>query len=328
MRHYRSRIGALLGLVLAVSLATACGSDSESDEGGGGNGLEKPKIKVAMLSLPNNAPYYIALKEKLFEKEGLDVETQPVAQSPLAYPALQKGDIDLVFANDASLLVGHDKGTMKVNLIAEGTTLRSKFMGVLVMPNSPIKTIQDLQGRSLSVHVLNNIQAITFNSILQSNNVDPKKVKYKAVLFPNMGTALQKGDVDAIHIVEPFLSDVQKSLGARLIADGGGEPVTDLPMDGYFALEEWAKKYPKTAAAFQRAMQKAQQLAADRKRVEAVMPSYAKGINQATASIMTMPGYPTSNNVARVQRLIDVMRQQGQITNSLDAKSIVFTGTP
>jgi NitT/TauT family transport system substrate-binding protein len=323
MRHYRSRIGALIGLVLAASLAAGCGSDSGSD-GGGNSDLEKPKIKVAMLSLVNNAPYYIAVKNKLFEKEGLTVETRPVQQSTLAYPALQKGEIDLVFANDASLFVGHDQNKMKINLIAEGTTVVPKNMGVLVMPNSPIKTMKDLEGKSLAVHVLNNIQAITFNQILKANNIDPGKVKYRQIIFPQMATALQKGDVDAIHTVEPFLSDAQKKLGARLVADGGAEPVTDLPLDGYFALEEWAKKNPKTAAAFQRAMQKAQQLAADRKQVEAVLPSYAKGVDPATAAIMTMPGYPTSNNAARVQRLIDIMKEQGQLKTAMDAKTIVF----
>jgi NitT/TauT family transport system substrate-binding protein len=311
-------------LCLLLTLAVAgCGGGGEAPTQSGG-GLEKATIKVAMLSLVNNAPYYLAVKEKLFEAEGLTVQTQPVQQSTQAYPALKTGDIDVVFANDASMLLGHDKGDLKINLIVEGTTLTSKFMGVLVMPNSPITSIKDLENKSVSVHVLNNIQAITLNAIAKANGLDPAKIRYRQVVFPQMAAAMQKGDLDAIHVTEPFLSDARKKLGARLVADGGDQPVTDLPLDGYFALEDWAKKHPKTAAAFQRAMRKAQELAADRARVEAVLPTYAQGVDPELTKTMTMPSFPTSNSATRVQRLIDLMKEQGQLTNRIDAGAIVF----
>jgi NitT/TauT family transport system substrate-binding protein len=316
MRQHR-----IAALLVATLFAAGCGGPKPN--AGGGNGLEKATIKVAMLSLVTNAPYYIAVKEKLFEAEGLTVQTEPVQQSTQAYPALKTGGIDIVFANDASMLLGHDKGDLRINLVAEGTTLNSKFMGVLVMPNSPVQTIKDLDGKSLSVHVLNNIQAITFNAVAKANGLDPTKIKYRQVVFPQMAAAMQKGDLDAIHVTEPFLSDAQKKLGARMVADGGGEPVTDLPLDGYFALDDWARKHPKTAAAFQRALQKAQQLAADRARVEAILPTYAQGVDPQVIKSMTMPSFPTSNSVARVQKLIDLMKEQGQLTNRIDAATIV-----
>lgn len=321
------RTGTRFALCLTLALVTAgCGSGA-TDGKSGGNGLEKTTIKVAMLSLVNNAPYYLAVKEKLFEAEGLTVQTEPVQQSTQAYPALKTGGVDVVFANDASMLLGHDKGDLRINLIVEGTLLTSKFMGVLVMPNSPVTTIKDLENKSVSVHVLNNIQAITLNAIAHANGLDPAKIKYRQVVFPQMAAVLQKGELDAIHVTEPFLSDARKKLGARLVVDGGDQPVTDLPLDGYFALETWAKKYPKTAAAFQRAMQKAQGLAADRTRVEAILPTYAQGTDPEITRSMTMPSFPTSNSAGRVQRLIDLMKDQGQLTNRIDAASIVF-GAP
>lgn len=323
MRLNRKRLARPLAVLLLVTAALAGCGDDEPDPGGSG-GLEKPQIKVAMLSLVTNAPYYIAVKEKLFEAEGLDVETQPVQASPQAYPALKAGDVDLVFANDASMLLGHDKGDLPISLIAEGTTLTPKFMAVLVMPGSPIASLKDLAGRSVTVHVLNNIQAITLNAIAKANGLDPARIRYRQVVFPQMAATMQKGDVDAIHVNEPFNTDARLKLGARMVVDGGAAPVTDLPMDGYFALESWAKQNPGTAAAFQRAMQKAQAIAADRARVEAILPTYIRGLDPATTKAMTMPGFSTSNDPARLQRLIDLMKEQGQLTNRLDASTIVF----
>ena len=319
----RIRVPAVL--LLLAALLVACG-DSD-DDGGGGNaaGLERPKIKVAMLSLVTNAPYYLAIKNGLFQAEGLTVETQPVQASPQAYPALKNGAIDVVFANDASMLLGHDKGDLPINLIAEGTTLTPKFMAVLVMPDSPIRTIKDLAGHSVTVHVLNNIQAITLNAIAKANGLDPAQIKYRQVVFPQMAATMQKGDVDAIHVNEPFLTDAEVKLGARMVVDGGAAPATDLPLDGYFALDGWAKKYPKTAAAFERALSKAQAIAAgDRGKVEEILPTYIRNVDPEVAKKLTMPGFPTSNDPARVQRLIDLMKEQGQLTNRLDASTIVY----
>jgi NitT/TauT family transport system substrate-binding protein len=320
--RHRRLAAPLVLLLLVVSTMTACGGDD--DEGGGTAGLERPHLKVAMLSLVTNAPYYLAVQERLFEAEGLTVETQPVQASTQAYPALKTGGVDLVFANDASMLLGHDKGDLPISLIAEGTTLTPKFMAVLVMPDSPIKTLPDLAGRSVTVHVLNNIQAITLNAIAQAGGLDPAQIQYRQVVFPQMAATMQKGDVDAIHVTEPFNADAQLKLGARMVVDGGAAPVTGLPLDGYFALQTWAKQYPKTAAAFQRALQKAQAMAADRARVEQILPSYIRGVDPATTKAMTMPGFPTSNDPARLQRLIDLMKQQGRLTNDLDATAIVF----
>jgi NitT/TauT family transport system substrate-binding protein len=323
MSQHRLRAAtSLVVLLLATSLAGACG-DSAPDRGGG-SGLERPTIKVAMLSLVTNAPYYIAVKEKFFEAEGLKVETEPVQQSTQAYPALKTGGIDLVFANDASMLLGHDKGDLRISLIAEGTTLTPKFMAVLVMPQSPIRSIADLADRSVTVHVLNNIQAITLNAIAAANGLDPARIRYRQVVFPQMAAVMQKGEVDAIHVNEPFQSDARLKLGARMVVDGGAAPVTGLPMDGYFALESWAKRYPRTAAAFQRALQRAQAVAADRGRVEAIVPTYIRNLDPEVVKSLTMPGFPTSNDPARLQRLIDLMKQQGRLTNRLDAATIVF----
>jgi NitT/TauT family transport system substrate-binding protein len=200
-------------------------------------------------------------------------------------------------------------------------------MGVLVMPDSPVRAAKDLEGKSVTVHVLNNIQAITLNAIVRAGGADPAKIDYRQVVFPQMAAVMQKGDVDAIHVTEPFLTDARQKLGARVVVDGGGPPVTDLPLDGYFALDGWAKQNPKTAAAFQRAMRKAQEMAADRKVVEAVLPTFVRNITPEVASSMTMPAFPVANDAAHVQKLIDLMREQGQLTNPLDAKSIVYEAT-
>ena len=322
MRQRRSLL-ALLACLLATGLLTACGGSKSSSSG---DGPEKKTITVASLPLVDVAGLHIAIKQKFFEAEGLHVQIKPVDQSIAAIPALKNGQVDFIAGgNYVSFLQAHAQGALKLRVIADASAEASRFMQVLVMPNSKIKQPKDLEGKTVAVNILNNIQSLTLDEVLKANNVDATKVKYRVIHFPQMGAALQKGQIDAIHVGEPFGSDLQRKLGARMVVDGAGPPVTELPVSGYVTTQEYVQKYPKTAAAFQRAIQKAQQLAtSDRKKVEEVLPAYAH-VDAQTAAVLNLPNYPTSLNPTRLQRLSDLMLKDGLLKSRLDVNTVLFT---
>jgi NitT/TauT family transport system substrate-binding protein len=324
MRRFGPRPALLTSLLLTAALAVGCGSSKSNDSS---SGLEKKTITVASLPLVDAAGLHIAVKQKLFEAEGLKVNIKPVAQSILALPALKNGQVDVIAGgNYVTFLQANDTGQLKLRILADAASQAPRFMECLVPKDSPIKQPKDLEGKTVAVNIPNNIQSLTFNEVLKANNVDPAKIKYVKVAFPEMGVALQRHQVDAVHTGEPFGTDIQRKQGARMVVDGGGAPVTDLPVSGYLSSQDFVTKYPKTAAAFQRAIEKAQQLASsDRKKVEEVLPTYTKGIDAQAASVLSLPGYPTSLNTTRLQRLVDLMAQDKMLKNKPDLKAIVFT---
>ncbi|MBW8482480.1 ABC transporter substrate-binding protein [Actinomadura parmotrematis] len=325
MRSFRRLTPVVAASLLLAGGLAGCGDDDKA--AAGKSGLERNgQITVASLPLVDGAALYIAQKQKLFEAEGLKVKIQPVQQSIAAMPALQKGSVDVIAgANYVTFLAANDAGTLKLKILNEGATLTSNMMNVVVPAKSPIKEPKDLEGKTVAVNIPNNIQSLTLNAVLKAKNVDPTKVKYKAVPFPQMATALQKGDIDSAHMVEPFLSAAQKNLGARVVVDGGSDPVKDMPISGYVSTDAFTTKYPKLAAAFQRVMFKAQaQAAGDRKKVEEVLPGYAK-ITPDVASVITLPGYPTSNNETRLNRIVDLMEANKLLKQKPDLKTLIFT---
>jgi len=311
----------LAPLLLLAALLVACGDDQTS----GGSGLEKDTITVASLPLVDAAALHIAAEQKLFEAEGLKVKIEPVAQSLAALPALKNGQIDVIAgANYVTFLQAHQQGTLQMKIVADGVAEAPRFMRLLVLPGSPIKQPSDLAGKTVAVNILNNIQTLTFNEVLRASNVDPATIKYRAVSFPLMDKALANGDVDAVHTAEPFGTVFEQKLRARMVLDGGGGPVDGIPVSGYISTAAFVTANPKTAAAFQRAITKAQALAADRKQVEKVLPGYAK-VDAPTAAALTLPGFATSTDPARLQRLADLMLKQGLIKAPIDAGSVIFT---
>ncbi|MFI0486100.1 ABC transporter substrate-binding protein [Actinomadura sp. 9N215] len=322
------RLPALLS-ALALAAAAVAGCSDSGGSSSGGKGLETDTMTVAALPLADNVAVYLAQKEGFFKAEGLNVKIKPVQQSTQAIPALVKGDVNAIAgANYVSFLQANDRGTVKLSILAEGASLTSHMMDVLVMPDSPINTPKELEGKKVAVNILNNVQTLTLNAILKANNVDASKVDYVQVPFPQMAAALERNQVDAIHLVEPFASDTQKKLGARVAVDGGAQPVTNLPIAGFVSTRDFVQKNPKTAAAFQRAIFAAQKLAStDREPVEQVLPTYTK-IDAKVAAVITLPGYPSTLTTNRMQRVVDLMTVAGMLKNKPDLKTVLFQARP
>jgi NitT/TauT family transport system substrate-binding protein len=310
--------------VLVVAGLTGCGDDKSSS---GSSGLEKDTLTVASLPLLDSAGLHIAVDKGFFKAEGLTVKIEPVAQSIAALPALKKGQLDVIAgANYVTFLQANEQGTIHLRIVADGAAVAAHFMQLLVPADSPITKPAELAGKTVAVNILNNIQSLDLNTILRTAGVDPATIKYRAVPFPLMDKALANHDVDAVHTAEPFGTVIAQKTGARMLLDGGsGKAVLGLPVSGYVTTQEFVTKYPKTAAAFRRAIAKAQALATqDRSEVERVLPAYAK-VDAKTATELALPGFPTALEPARLQRLTDLMRQEGLLKKPLDPASVIFT---
>ncbi|MFI6460353.1 ABC transporter substrate-binding protein [Streptomyces sp. NPDC050528] len=303
--------------VLALVLA-ACGDGGDSGSSGDG----RQKVTVAALPLTDAAALYIARDRGLFVKEGLDVSIQPVQQSIQALPALSKGQVDMIAsANYVTFLQADEQGTLDLRILAEGVRTAPHMMDVLVPKDSPIKTAADLKGKTVAVNILNNIQSLTLDAILDQQGAGHPV--YRQIAFPQMGPALQKGQVDAVHAVEPFDSAIQGELKARVLLDGGSAPVRSLPISGYVTTGAFAEKHAKTARAFQRAIEAASKIAAqDPAAVRAELPKYTK-VTADQAKTINLPAYPASTDAAQLRRLVELMRKQGLLKKPLDPATLL-----
>ena len=82
----------------------------------------------------------------------------------------------------------------------------------------------------------------------------------------------------------------------------------------YVATRAWAQKYPKTVAAFVRAIEEGQALASsDANAVQAAMSESDKLPGEVTA-LMTLPGFPIGPvDKARIQRVAEAMLEFGML---------------
>ncbi|WP_344589373.1 ABC transporter substrate-binding protein [Actinomadura vinacea] len=301
--------------------AAACGG---SDESKGANGLEESEITVGTMLVGDTAPLQLAISRGLFKAEGLTVKTQVIQGGQEAIPRLKGGTLDISVGNYVSFFAASTTGALKVKIVAEASQSAPKSHTLLVAKDSKIRTLADLKDKKIAVNTKRNVATMLVRSAAKPAGVELDENKnFIETPPPGMEAALKSGSVDAVQAIEPFGTQIQQKLGARMLADLSSGATADFPISGYATTEDFAAKNPKTVAAFQRAMVKAQGLAADRKVVQDILPKYARGIDANVAATMVLTGYPTSLNATRLQRVANVMQQFGIVDKPIDVKPLI-----
>lgn len=308
--------------VVVMALTVACGGGTDDAQTSDAAGLEKTSITVGMLPLPEVAPVQIAISKGYFKEEGLEVKFTLIQGGQAALPSLQSGQFDILHSNHISAFAAAANKVADLRIVAEADVGTPGNFVIAAAPNSSIKTLEDLKGKKIGVNTFNNVATLTASAQLKVKGLDPNRdVKFVEIGFPNMWQAIKTGQVDAGFLPEPFLTAASAD-GATKIADVIDGPTDNLPIAGYYVTSEYLSKHPKTVAAFQRGLLKAQRLAAsDRKEVEKALPDYAK-IDEKTASLMQLPGFPITMNVQRLQRISDLMLEFGYLKAKFDAKTL------
>ncbi|MCF6475713.1 transporter substrate-binding domain-containing protein [Nonomuraea sp. MG754425] len=318
---------ALIGLVASLVI-TGCSSSGE--EAGGSNASSDMKTDLLIGQYPgaDSAPLFIAMERGFFKEEGLNVKQEPIQAPQAVLPKLSNGSMDIVLGSYATILVIQEQGTEKFKYIADSYQGAAGAFGIMVKKDSPIKQVGDLKGKKIGVNALKGLGTLTMNPHFKIAGLDPDKdIAYTEVPTTNWLSSLDKGDVDAVWMTDPYVSEAKKTLGATMLLDTMSGPTDGLPITGWAATEKWVQTNPKTLAAFQRAMAKAQNIAAtDRSAVTKVLPTFTK-IPAETAATINLGAYPTSLSAQRIQRVADLMLESKMLTQKLDVSSMIYSAS-
>jgi NitT/TauT family transport system substrate-binding protein len=319
---------------MAVLLTAGCGLFGGDDSGSGASSdtsakaagpLEKTTINLGVLQAIDCSGAQIAIEKGLFKKEGLDVKPVLLQSGAQSIDKLNNGELDMSFGNWVSFIKAQQKGVINLKFIGEAyvSTPNSNF-GLVTSPDSGIKSVKDLEGQPIAVNAPGNINELLIRAVFEANDVKFDANKLTPMAFPAMAPALQGGQVKAASLIDPFVVAAQKDIGAKIVVDLTGQgPTKDFPVSGYATTSDFAKKYPNTVAAFQRALLKGQQLAGDRKNVEEALPKFA-GMPAETAAIVRYGTFPTTIDKKRIQRVSDLLSTYQMMPTKVDATKMVI----
>ena len=324
-RSWRRVLAAAVVTGIAVTGA-ACGSSGNST-GAAGSGSpgapEKPDIVVATVPAEANAGLYIAQAKGLFKKAGLHVKIETVRSAQAVIPAMLHGTVDVDSGGYVTFILASAKGVAKMRILAPGFALGPHVNEIVVMPNSSIKSPAQLKGKTISVNQVGGLSSDLLFTALAPYGITPAQVHLAEMPFPDMPAALAAGKIDAAYVTEPVVTEAVKKYGVQQAVDINFGATQGFPLTGYAALASWVAKYPRTAAAFTKAIKQANAIAATNLSVLQTVLAKSLGISTNITGVMANGTYPTTITPAQLQRNANMMRQFGQLKGPFDVKQLL-----
>jgi NitT/TauT family transport system substrate-binding protein len=311
---------------LAVAVLAACTSSGNTSATTASAHLEKTNIVVGSLPVVDTAGLFLAQQDGYFKQAGLNVTIQPIKVSTEAIPDLQKGSVDVVAgANYVSFFQSDEVKHTDLKVLVDGQSCADDTFEVLSGAKSGINSPADLAHKTIAVNVKNNIQTLLTNTALETAGVNPASVTYVQIPFQQMAAALKDHKVDAISVVEPFITENELGQGAQPVMSTCTGPTAGFPISGYFATSSFLQKYPNTARAFQSALDRGQALAdSSRSDVEEIMPHYIKGLTPNEAAVVNLGDFPTSLDATHLQRVISAMASGHLVPSNFSVAPLLF----
>jgi NitT/TauT family transport system substrate-binding protein len=246
------------------------------------SGAEAMTITVNTLPIANRLPLDLGIKKGFFAKQGIEIKLNVLQSGNDIVLALANNSGEIGYVGWVPAMIARTRGIPVTAVAAsevEGTTEADNWQNVLVKGSSSIRTPADLRDKTIAVNALKGVSEVVIRGALKKLGLDPGAVKLLAMPFPAMRAALASGQVDAIHVPEPFLSQGLNIDGARIILAPGPVLGRFWPNGLYIAMRDWTIRNPGLARRFRTAINESLSYAqAHPEEIRPLLPATAQNI--------------------------------------------------
>lgn len=283
------------------------------------------KVRVATLASDTGGDVYYARDEGFFRRAGLDVDVDNLSTGPGIIAALTAGTYQFGAANPISIVQARVHG-LPLAIVAPGAVHVKGVLdaGMMLPANSTIKTVKDLEGKTVAVVAIGGIAAVALQAWITQRGGDAKAVKLVEVPFSSMAPGLEEGRFDAALMVEPFITAAKPHL--KPFVDPYEVIGNRFLFDGWVASEPWLAKNADVAQRFVSALRAAHAWANSHHPETAVILARNTKLDLRLASTMVRSQYGDTLTPVLIQPVIDLMTKAGQIDKPILAADLIWKG--
>lgn len=315
----KTRLTALAAIAAAGALTlTACGGGSPSgstDTASGTSGSaqaagdgELRQVSVGLMPIAPSVAFEYGVREGIFAEHGFDVDTSSSVSGTATLPAVSTGQIHFDIGNPMSVGIAVDEGLgLKiVNGFGNAHSEGDDIAGVVVKKGSGIEDWADLEGRTTSVVSLRGHNTLTMQDVAEQAGADPEKLQFTELQFGDMATQLERGNVDAIFVPEPFLSQALANPDNELLGYNFQDSIPGLPTLVTYTSDKLIQEDPELVADFQAAMDDVLTQARENEdEVMALLPEFL-GIPEQAAANMRVEEWDGQIKTEQLDQLWDL----------------------
>jgi ABC-type nitrate/sulfonate/bicarbonate transport system substrate-binding protein len=178
-----------------------------------------------------------AVKQKLFEKEGIKAELTIYRSGAETFEGMAAGAADIILDPPSLVSAGRKKGVMS-KIVANATM--GNFGWQLMVPTKSTLDVKDLNGKKVAITAAGSGSDILALWTIQDRKIDFTRVPVGGGgLVPN----LLAGNVDAAVVYSPLSFQIAKSGEAKTILDYAKAVPPNLT-SGWIVLDKFAQEKP------------------------------------------------------------------------------------
>lgn len=318
----RPLAAAATALAAALTLA-ACGGGPAAATGPDG----RITLTLATVATDTCAQAFIGRDRGIFAEHGMDVTVNVVGGVPELAAAVTSGQAQLACSAPTAVASAVNQG-LPFTMVAPGIEYTKDNPGSFLMTtgDSPVTGIAQLGGTTVAVNALNTLPHLATMAMLQDSGVDPAGVTFVNIAFPNIGQALETGQVQSGILQPPYQQDLEANGGQRIASPydfvNGGEPFV---YTVWFGTEDFAAANPEAVRAVRDAMTEISVWANDPANADArrAILATATGQDPAVIARSTLCTYGTALTPDLLQSQFDLQRRFGTLPGPVNAADLI-----
>jgi NitT/TauT family transport system substrate-binding protein len=285
-----------------------------------------PSVTIAAPANDSAAEYLYAADLGFFTNAGLNVQAQVIANAGTISSAVASGAIGIGGLTVPIIALAQDRN-IPLRIVAPGAvyTSASPTTGLIVLGGSPIRQAVELNGKTVGVRDINNLNTVATRVWMAQNGGDAASLRFIEIAEPLAVEAMKQGRIDAACISNPSFSNLTNG-DARVLATVYDNIAKYFLVAVYFTTEDYARAHPDIV-----------------KKVAAVIASTAKWANenhaQSAKILEKYSGSPVPANIPRVhyaeqlraadvQPVLDALFKYNAIKKPMRAAELFAPGVP
>ncbi|MGN6350420.1 MAG: ABC transporter substrate-binding protein [Candidatus Nitrosocosmicus sp.] len=170
-----------------------------------------PPIKIGLTVWVPNFLSYIAQEKEYFKRNGVDVNLTLFQSYNDAVNAYSAGDLDGMFIVYSDAIIEQSQGID--NKVVYNLDSSYKADAIVGKGNN----LTDVKGKKIGVEGINSFSHLFVLKSLEKVGLSEGDVEFVNVAAENVSKELQKGNIFAGHVYEPFITDALKK-GFRILS--------------------------------------------------------------------------------------------------------------
>lgn len=280
------------------------------------------KLRVGYIPITECAHLYVGISKEYFRKERIEIDLQPMKGGAVILPALQADSLDIGFANVVSLIAIDSKvpstSPKFLKYLIGGTYERPGHVNhaLLIKKDSNIQ-VKDLATPSvrIAVNTTGNIEDLMLRRLLETQGISAPVLTLISIGFPDMLPALDRGDVDVVSVVEPFIEPALRAGKYKLLVNQYLAVSEETAVATYVVTKQWLGDNADVAERFRRAFRHANEFINNNEpETREILAAFTR-IRREDLPLIGMPAFDIGLKRTSVEDLITSMQRLKFITS-------------